>query len=94
MAGCWLRAYRFQADAGLPDGADLLNEPRLPEKPVGRFGRPLFQPMSYHDTPEKPLPAMTFTDKTAKPGVKHEYRVIAVNGVGLRSGPSKPAAAK
>lgn len=73
------------------DGAELA---RVPEKPVGRFGRPLFQPMSYHDTPEKPLPVMTFTDKTAKPGTKHGYRVIAVNGVGQRSGPSKPAAVK
>ena len=24
---------------------------RVPEEPVGRFGRPLFQAMSYHDTP-------------------------------------------
>jgi hypothetical protein len=54
---------------------------------VGKFGRPLFQSMSYHDTPERPLPAMRLVDKTAKPDAKHEYRVIAVNGVGLKSKP-------
>lgn len=70
------------------DGKDLV---QVPEKPVGRFGRPLFQAMSYHDTPEKPLSAMRYVDRDAKPDVKHEYRVIAVNGVGLKSEPSAPA---
>jgi hypothetical protein len=74
----------------LRDGKELA---RLPEKPVGRFGRPLFQAMSYHDTPEKPLPALRYADATARPGSKHEYRVIAINSVGLKSEPSKPAAA-
>jgi hypothetical protein len=41
--------------------------------------------MSYHDTPERPLPEMRWLDKTAKPGARHVYTVIAVNGVGLRS---------
>ena len=68
------------------DGKEIT---RLPEKPVGRFGRPLFQTMSYHDTPEKPLPAMTFTDTTVSTGEKYRYEVLSVNGVGLRS---KPAA--
>lgn len=54
---------------------------QLPAKPVGRYGRPLFQTMSYHDTPEKPLPEMRFTGK----GGPGEYRVVAINGVGLRS---------
>ena len=66
------------------DGKDVAT---LPEKPVGRFGRPLFQTMSYHDTPEKPLPRMAFVDKDAPEGAK--YEVIAVNGVGLRSKPGK-----
>ena len=57
----------------------------MPEKPVGKFGRPLFQTMSFHDTPEPPLPAMRYVDTTAKPGAKHEYRVIAINSVGLKS---------
>lgn len=68
------------------DGQDLA---RLPEMAAGRFGRPLFQRMSYHDTPERPLPEMRFTDPDAKPGEKHAYRVIAVNSAGLRSEPSR-----
>jgi len=68
----------------LRDGQQLAT---YPEKPIGRFGRPLFQSMSYHDTPEKPLPAMSYRDPAAKPGAK--YQVIAVNGVGLKSPPSK-----
>lgn len=71
------------------DGREIA---QVPEKPVGKFGRALFQSMSYHDTPEKPLPEMKFVDKTAKPGDKAEYRVIVVNGVGLKSaarGPTK-----
>ena len=73
------------------DGKDLSP---FPEKPIGRFGRALFQTMSYHDTPEKPLAEMQYIDKTTKPGETHEYRVIAVNSVGLKSGPSKPASVK
>ena len=68
------------------DGQDLA---RVPEKPVGRFGRPLFQVMSYHDTPEKPLPEMRFIDRSTRPGEKHAYRVIAINGAGLKSQPSQ-----
>lgn len=64
------------------DGADIA---RHPEKPIGRFGRPLFQSMSYHDTPSKPVPEMKYIDRTAKPGPLPEYRVIAVNSVGLKS---------
>ena len=71
------------------DGKEIA---RLPEKPMGRFGRPLFQRMSYHDTPEQPLPEMRFLDRTAKPDAKHSYRVFAVNSVGLKSKPSKAAA--
>jgi poly(3-hydroxybutyrate) depolymerase len=62
---------------------------QVPEKPAGRFGRPLFQRMSYHDTPEAPLPEMKFVDKTAKSGEKPNYRVISVNSVGLKSDPEK-----
>lgn len=60
-----------------------------PTKPGGKFGRALFQQLSYHDTPEKPLAEMKFTDTAAKPGETHEYRVIAVNSVGLKSAPSR-----
>jgi hypothetical protein len=58
---------------------------QVPEKPVGRFGRPLFQGMSYGDTPDPTAPEMRYVDTTAKPGASHRYQVIAVNGVGLKS---------
>lgn len=66
------------------DGKDLAQHP---EKPTNRFGRPLFQGMSYGDTPVAPLPDFRFTDTTAKPGEKHRYSVIAINSVGLKSNP-------
>jgi hypothetical protein len=74
----------------LRDGQELA---QVPEKPVGRFGRPLFQGLSYHDTPEKPLREMRFVDRTAKPGAAHRYQIVTVNSAGLRSEPSQPAAA-
>ncbi len=80
-----IRAFVVQRD-----GKDLA---QVPEKPVGKFGRPLFQSMSYHDTPEKPLPELRFSDRAPVAGTRHEYRVIAVNGAGLRSEPSKPVSA-
>jgi len=68
------------------DGKDVA---QVSEKLESRFGRPLFQKMSYHDTPEKPLPTMRFVDSAAKPGEQHEYGVIVVNSVGLKSAPAK-----
>jgi hypothetical protein len=62
---------------------------QYPEKPQNRFGRPLFQNMSYGDTPVAPLLDFQFTDKTAKAGAKHEYRIVAVNSAGLKSAASK-----
>jgi len=72
----------------LKDGQEI---GRVPDKPVGTFGRPLFQKMSYHDTPEAPLPAMSFVDSAPKGGKLGEYRVITVNSAGLKSEPSAPA---
>jgi pimeloyl-ACP methyl ester carboxylesterase len=72
------------------DGKDLA---QVPETPVGKFGRPLFQSMSYHDTPERPLPDMRYVDRSPPPGTGHEYRVIVVNGVGLRSSSTSPVSA-
>lgn len=66
------------------DGKPLTN---LPQKPIGRFGRPLFQTMSYHDTPERPVPSLKFLDRSPQPGTKHTYTVIVINSVEL---PSKP----
>jgi len=56
---------------------------RVPATLKNPFGRPLFQGMSYGDTPTLPLAAMRFVDQGAKPGAK--YEVVAVNGVGLES---------
>lgn len=60
----------------------------LPAKPSGRFGRPLFQAMSYHDTPEAPLPRMRFLDTNAPAASPSAYGVISVNSVGLKSAPT------
>ncbi len=57
----------------------------VPEKPVGRFGRPLFQTMSYHDTPEAPVPELKFIDRSNDANEKARYSVQAINSVGLKS---------
>ncbi len=72
----------------LRDGQEVA---RVPEKPRGQFGRPLFQSMTYHDTPDQPLPKMEYLDASAKDGEKHTYTVINVNSVGLKSEPSQAA---
>ena len=69
----------------LRDGTELA---KVPEKPIGKFGRPLFQSMTYHDTPDQPLPQMRYVDVSAKADEKHAYSVITVNSVGLHSKPS------
>ncbi|MCF7784841.1 MAG: hypothetical protein K9N47_01900 [Prosthecobacter sp.] len=61
---------------------------QFPEKPQNKFGRPLFQNMSYGDTPVAPLLDFQFTDTTATDGKQHEYRVVAVNSAGLKSAAS------
>jgi hypothetical protein len=58
---------------------------KLPEQGKNPFGRPLFQNLSYSDTPTQPLVEMRYTDTTATAGQSHTYRVIAVNTVGLKS---------
>ncbi|MGL4461889.1 MAG: hypothetical protein ACRC1K_07010 [Planctomycetia bacterium] len=87
----------WQCDADLESGLagftverDGAAAVKIPEKPIGHFGRPLFQTMSYHDTPEKNLPTMTYVDRTAPKteGKKLEYRVRAVNSVGGVSEPT------
>jgi poly(3-hydroxybutyrate) depolymerase len=64
------------------DGAVLA---KVPEAATNPFGRPLFQNLSYSDTPTQPLVEMRYTDTTAEAGVIHQYKVIAVNTVGLES---------
>ncbi len=57
----------------------------VPEQAKNPFGRPIFQNLQYSDTPTQPLVEMHFTDTTAEPGKTHQYRVISVNTVGLKS---------
>ena len=57
---------------------------QVPEKPLNRYGRPLFQGLSFGDTPERLL-QFQFVDTSASIGDDHDYEVIAVNSVGLRS---------
>ncbi|MBB5036062.1 alpha/beta hydrolase family protein [Prosthecobacter dejongeii] len=57
---------------------------RVPEKPAGKFGRKLFQGMSYGDTPEKPVAEMKFVDPSPAADAS-AYRVLSVNSVGLKS---------
>ncbi len=49
-------------------------------------GRPLFQGLSYHDTPLEPRREMRYVDKEPPPGA-HTYQIISVNSAGLRSEP-------
>lgn len=62
---------------------------KVPEQAKNRFGRPIFQNLQYSDTPTQPLVQMRYIDSKAKPGVKHSYRVIAVNTVGFKSRPAE-----
>jgi hypothetical protein len=68
----------------LRDGQELA---KIPDKPIGKFGRPLLQTMTYHDTPSQPMPEMRYVDASAKPGETHSYSIVTVNSVGLRSEP-------
>lgn len=67
---------------------------QVPEKPIGRFGKGLFQTMSYHDTPEKPWADMVFVDR--KPGADRtsQYQVKQVNTAGGTSPESTAAVLK
>jgi hypothetical protein len=67
----------------LRDGTEI---GRVPAEPVGRFGRPLFQGMSYHDTPNAPLAKMEFIDTSPAAG-PHRYSVVSVNSTELASEP-------
>ena len=68
------------------DGKEIA---RLPEKILVPSDRPLFQTLSYHDAPTRPLAKMTFTEPF--PSSPTTYSVRAVNAEGLKS---EPASAK
>ena len=58
---------------------------RVPEQGKNPFGRPIFQNLSYSDTPSQPLVEFKYVDTKAEEGKVHRYRVITVNTVGLMS---------
>jgi hypothetical protein len=66
---------------------------KLPQDSHNPFGRPLFQNLQYSDTPTQPLVEPRFIDQAPKRGVKHVYRIRAVNTVGLESPLSAPVTA-
>ena len=73
----------------LRDGLGVARLPQHASEAV--FGRPLFQGLSFHDTPTDPLPKMTYLDPLAKTNVTHSYSVIALSSAGVPSMPSAPA---
>jgi len=74
----------------LKDGVETLT---FPEKPINRFGRPLFQGMSYHDTPTEPLAEMKIVFPKGEIPAGTKLQVISVNSVQLKSSPSSAAVA-
>jgi hypothetical protein len=72
----------------LRDGHGIARLPTQPPESV--YGRPLFQGLSFHDTPVAPLPQMAHVDRSPQAGVKHVYTVIALNSAGVPSVPSSP----
>jgi hypothetical protein len=74
----------------LRDGHGIAKLPTQPPEAV--YGRPLFQGLSYHDTPVAPFPEMKHVDSSVQNGVKHVYTVIALNSAGVPSIPSAPVA--
>jgi pimeloyl-ACP methyl ester carboxylesterase len=58
---------------------------KLPGTGTNPFGRPVFQNLSYSDTPTQPLVEMRYIDASAEAGKTYQYRIIAVNTVGLES---------
>ncbi len=84
----WYAEADFESGIGgfriLRDGKVIA---QLPKKPSSRFGRALFQGLSYHDTPVSPIPEMVFVDRPPA-GAKRHYAVQTVNSVGLVSQPT------
>jgi hypothetical protein len=73
----------------LRDGRGIARLPDQPPRNV--YGRPLFQGLSYHDTPFAPLPQMRHVDTAPPAGGKNIYTVIALNSAGTPSVASLPA---
>lgn len=88
----------WEAESGLTGGIgsfvvlrDGYGIARLPEgPPLAVFGSPLFQGLSFHDTPFAPLPQMSYLDTSADHGAKHEYTVVTISRTGVPSKASEP----
>jgi len=61
---------------------------QLPQKPMSRYGRPLFQVMNYSGTPAQPLAVMQFTDRNPLATKPRDYRVFSINSAGMESLPA------
>ncbi len=74
----------------LRDGQGIARLPLTPPEEV--FGRPLFQGLSFHDTPTAPLPRMAYLDAATKGGSNRVYTVTALSSAGVPSDPGASAA--
>jgi pimeloyl-ACP methyl ester carboxylesterase len=91
----WDAEADFESGIGgfiiLRDGRGLARLPTAPQDRVYGGPRPLFQGISFHDTPEAPIPEMRYLDTSSHAGEKHTYTVITLNSAGVPSEPSAPA---
>jgi hypothetical protein len=91
----WDAEADFESGIGgfviLRDGRGLARLPTAPQNQVYGRPRPLFQGISFHDTPEAPIPEMRYWDTSSHAGEKHTYTVITLNSAGVPSEPSAPA---
>ena len=89
----WDAEADFESGIGgfviMRDGQAIAKLPVAPPPKV--YGRLLFQGLSYHDTPEEPMPEMRYVDTSAKPSEKHAYTIISINSAGIPSQPSAEA---
>jgi hypothetical protein len=74
----------------LRDGHGIARLPTQPPETV--YGRPLFQGLSFHDTPTAPLPRMSYLDAATKGGTNHVYTVTALSSAGVPSNPGASSA--
>ena len=83
----WSVQADFESGVGgfviLRDGMEVATQTR---NMGNRPGRVVLQGRSYHDTPEKPLSELRYTDRSAKGSAK--YELLTLNGQGLRSQPA------
>jgi hypothetical protein len=90
----WDAETDFESGIGgfivMRDGGAIARLPATTTLVLVVYGRPLFQGLSYHDTPEGPpaAPEMRYLDVSAKPGEKHTYSILSINSAGVPSAPS------